>query len=513
MRKLARIITTHAFIALFAVSGAYAQDRPAFSRAELDQMLAPVALYPDALLSQILMAATYPLEVVQAARWSRANPGYRGQDAVNAVESMDWDPSVKSLVAFPQVLARMDENIEWTQRLGEAFLIQQSEVMDVVQGLRQRAAAAGHLDSNEQVRIVERDGAYIIEPAHPQVVYVPYYDPAVVYGPWWWPAYPPVYWGPPPGYYAGSFYYPGLYWGSGIRISLGFFFGAFDWHRRHVHVVHVHHYHTSTGRRTATSTALWRHDDRHRRGVPYRYAGYRRDAAQTGAWSGEGRRSFRPSGEPAAQQFSGGTDGAGTPTRGEWRRDGRERRIENMTSSSAAHNQPETAGGSFASGDTARRDGRDRRAGSGEPFAFTRSPSSGASAPASPAAPRANSSPSMNAPEQRRVQPERPAPRAEQPRQQRVEPGERAFRAPEARPARPATAPPAAVRSEPQARPAPEQRFQGGRGAQNFGAAPHPAAAAPAPRMERQAPRAESAARPGRGQERQEPGRGRDRRP
>src|SRR5688572_16533008 len=126
-----------------------AQDRPTFRQEQLDQMLAPIALHPDPLLSQILMAATYPLEVVQAARWSRANPNLKGEAAVKAVESRDWDPSVKSLVAFPEVLAMMDEHLEWTERLGEAFLAQQAQVMDTIQGLRQRADAAGNLPPNE----------------------------------------------------------------------------------------------------------------------------------------------------------------------------------------------------------------------------------------------------------------------------------------------------------------------------------------------------------------------------
>ena len=110
-------------------------------QAELDQMLAPIALYPDALLSQVLMAATYPIEVVEAARWSRANPGLQGDDAVRAVQNEDWDPSVKSLVAFPQILQRMDEKLEWTRSLGDAFLAQEPQMMDQVQQLRQRAEA------------------------------------------------------------------------------------------------------------------------------------------------------------------------------------------------------------------------------------------------------------------------------------------------------------------------------------------------------------------------------------
>src|SRR5512135_1493868 len=117
-------------------AGVSSPTQPAFSQPELDQMLAPIALYPDPLLSQILMASTYPLEVVEAARWSRANPTLRGEDAVTAVAGYSWDPSVQSMVAFPQILATMDERLDWTQRLGNAFLAQEAQVMDTIQALR-----------------------------------------------------------------------------------------------------------------------------------------------------------------------------------------------------------------------------------------------------------------------------------------------------------------------------------------------------------------------------------------
>ncbi len=273
MKALFGAITALWFAFLLPVSPAFAQDRPAFGQEELDQMLAPIALYPDSLLSQILMASTYPLEVVQAARWSRANAHLKGEDAVQAVEDMDWDPSVKSLVAFPQVLSMMDEKLGWTERLGEAFLAQQPQVMDTIQALRRRAAAAGNLEPSEYMGVTRLDDHIIIEPPDPQLVHVPYYDPAVVYGPWWWPAYPPVFWGPPPGYYVGPAW-SGFFWSSGIVISPGFIFGAFDWRHRVVNVVHVHHFRTFFNRRgiarTHSGPFAWRHDFFHRRGVPYR---------------------------------------------------------------------------------------------------------------------------------------------------------------------------------------------------------------------------------------------------
>jgi len=215
------------FIALLAalvlaLPAARAEERSAFSQAELDQMLAPVALYPDSLLSQVLMAATYPLEVVEAARWSRAHPGLLGEEAVRAAGDKDWDPSVKSLLGFPHLLARMDEKLEWTRQLGEAFLAQEGELMDAVQRLRQKAQAEGHLQPDERVRVVEDGSTVVIEYADPRVVYVPYYDPWVVYGGWWWPAYPPVAWAPWPGY---AVVRPGFWWGVGVGVTAGFFFG------------------------------------------------------------------------------------------------------------------------------------------------------------------------------------------------------------------------------------------------------------------------------------------------
>lgn len=270
MRTLLQSWIVRVAALMLAASVAFAQDRVPFRQEELDQMLAPVALYPDSLLSQMLMASTYPLEVVQAARWSRANPGLKGQDAVRAVEPMDWDPSVKSLTAFPEVLSMMDQKLEWTERLGEAFLAQQTDVMDTIQGLRRRADAAGNLGSDDRLRVARQGDVIAIEPPAPGVVYVPYYSPLVVYGPWWWPHYPPVFWAPPP-HYAFVTHRPVFAWSSGIVISAGFFFGHFDWPHRHVQVVHVHHHHTVA--RPVHAHTQWRHDPAHRRGVPFRHAG------------------------------------------------------------------------------------------------------------------------------------------------------------------------------------------------------------------------------------------------
>jgi hypothetical protein len=219
-------------------SVAWSHDDDAFSAAELDQMLAPIALYPDVLLSQILIAATYPLEVIEAHRWSRRNPGLEGEDAVNAVADRDWDPSVKALVAFPQLLERMSDDLGWTTRLGEAYLYQEQDVVDAIRALRDRAYATGHLQSTEDVRVYREREVIYIEPVRPRVVYVPWYHPAVVYGPWWWSAHPPVYWGPPPRLHTRV----SFYWGRPVYVAPTFYYSAFDWHRRHIVVFNVHYW-------------------------------------------------------------------------------------------------------------------------------------------------------------------------------------------------------------------------------------------------------------------------------
>ena len=169
---------------------------PVFKPEELEQILAPVALYPDALLAQVLMASTYPLEVVQADRWAQQNQGLAPEALTAALEQQAWDPSVKSLVNFPQVLTMMGEKLDWTQKLGDAFLAQQQDVMNTVQSLRKKAADAGNLETTAEQKVIVEQETIVIEAASPQVVYVPTYNPTVVYGAWPYPAYPPYYYYP-----------------------------------------------------------------------------------------------------------------------------------------------------------------------------------------------------------------------------------------------------------------------------------------------------------------------------
>src|SRR5260370_14148767 len=214
-------------VALLIVAPARAQnDKQPFKPEELDQMLAPIALYPDWLLSQVLMAAGYPLEVVEAARWSKANPALKADAAVAAVKDKDWDPSVKSLVAFPDVLGQMDAHLDWTQKLGDAMISQEQDVADSVQRLRARAQAAGNLQSTPQQTVTTQGSGdnvqYVIAPTNAEVIYVPTYNPSWVYGAWPYPAYPPTYY-PLAGALA-----RGFFWGAGFAAA-GAMFGGWNW--------------------------------------------------------------------------------------------------------------------------------------------------------------------------------------------------------------------------------------------------------------------------------------------
>ncbi|MFG0379496.1 DUF3300 domain-containing protein [Pseudomonas sp. zbq_18] len=257
-----------------------------FSTEELDQMLAPLALYPDSLLAQVLMAATYPGNVADAASWSMEHPDASGDEAVRQVADQPWDPSVQSLVAFPAVLATLGQDPAWVQRVGDAFLAQPDAVMDSVQRLRSKAKAAGNLESNEQQKVsmqpapadstasaadVQQAPAQtiIIEPADPQVVYVPSYNPSVVYGTWSYPSYPPVYYPPPPGYYVGHALAAGLAFGAGVAI-VNSLWGDCDWSDHDIDI-DVHRYNDlNINRKLEINQNKWQHNSLNRNGVPYR---------------------------------------------------------------------------------------------------------------------------------------------------------------------------------------------------------------------------------------------------
>ncbi len=196
-------------IAADATIAATAQS--AIPQEKLDSLLAPIALYPDELLGQTLIASTYPLDVVAAARFVTENRDLKGDALDAAVAAKNWDPSVQSLTAFPQVLEMMNDKLDWTQELGDAFLADEQRVMQTVQSLRHKADQAGNLKSGEQQKVIKEKTIIIIEPARTDVVYVPTYNPTIIYGTWWAPHYPPYYYPPPPYYYPpGSLFVAGM---------------------------------------------------------------------------------------------------------------------------------------------------------------------------------------------------------------------------------------------------------------------------------------------------------------
>jgi Protein of unknown function (DUF3300)/Chaperone of endosialidase len=191
--------------------------------AELDQLVAPIALYPDPLLAEVLMASTYPLDIVQAERWLQSNKNLKDEALKAAADKQDWDPSIKALLATPDVLEMMSSRLDWTQKLGDAVVAQQADVMDAIQRLRNKAQANNKLPSTTQqtVTVTKTEGGgqvIAIEPTDPNTVYVPYYDPGVVYGDWSYPEYPPYYW-PAPGYIGAGIIATGIAFGTGYALG------------------------------------------------------------------------------------------------------------------------------------------------------------------------------------------------------------------------------------------------------------------------------------------------------
>jgi hypothetical protein len=296
-----------------------AQPQPAhFKPEEIEALVAPVALYPDSVLAQVLMASTYPLEIVHAARWVKANPNVKGDAAVKGVENQPWDVSVKSLVAFPQILEPMNDRLDWTQKLGDAFLSQEKDVLAAVQRLRARAQESGNLKSNEQQNVIVEPapapasgGAPAtqtivrIEPADPQVIYVPAYNPTVVYGAWSYPTYPPYYWPPPPAYYPGAALATGFAWGVGLAAA-GAIFSDCNWGGGdvNINVNKAANIDRNFDRTKAQGNGnRWQHDASHRQGVAYR------DNATRQKYAGN------VPGADARSQYRGRNTGAGTSER------------------------------------------------------------------------------------------------------------------------------------------------------------------------------------------------------
>ena len=281
IKKISYIFNWIIIFILVIPQGIMAQDygktyQPSlFAKADLTQMLAPIALYPDSLIAQILMAATYPIEVVEAERWMKANENLRGNELDAALKGKAWDPSIKSLCHFPNVLYAMSEKLDQTTRLGDAFLIQQDEVMETIQDLRRKAREHDTLKTtNEQKVIVEREIIRIV-PSNPHVIYVPIYDPVYVYGPWWYPTHPPYYWHYP----LRRVYASGLSWfGSGFIVGISIASWTWcDWHHHHIYVdLHkTKRFHTFHKYTKGTHKHEWKHKPYHRRGVAYKHASVR----------------------------------------------------------------------------------------------------------------------------------------------------------------------------------------------------------------------------------------------
>jgi hypothetical protein len=261
-------VTLLAALSLLIPPPSFAQTAPAASVAEvtvfnaeqLDALLAAIALYPDELLAQALMAATFPLQVVDASRWLEqpANKALTGDALTRALTHQSWDPSVKSLIPFPQVLATLNSKLEWMQQVGYAFSTQQADVMNSVQRLRAQAQAAGSLKTTEQQRVVTQKNAIVIVPVSPKTIYVPVYNPTVVYGTWPYPAYPPVYVPPPPGYVVGAAFASGLAFASGVAV-VGSLWGWAQpsWYGGNVNV-NVNHYNNINMNRAQINSSVWR---------------------------------------------------------------------------------------------------------------------------------------------------------------------------------------------------------------------------------------------------------------
>src|SRR5262249_13010252 len=281
------------------------QPQP-FKKEEIEQFVAPIALYPDALIAQILMASTYPLEVVEAARWSKANSSVTGKALEDAMQQQKWDASVKSLTAFPQVLTMMNEKLDMTQKLGDAFLGQQKDVMDAIQRLRGKAQAAGNLKSGKEqtVSTAQEGGQTVIkiEPANPEVVYVPTYNPTTVYGAWPYPAYPPyAYY--PPGYVPGAALFS---FGVGMAVGAALW-GGCNWGGGGG--VYINHNNYNNFNRTnIQQNQNWQHNSEHRKGAQYRDSASQQKFGGGQRQGAESREQFRGRAEQGRQEISRGGD-------------------------------------------------------------------------------------------------------------------------------------------------------------------------------------------------------------
>lgn len=309
-KQCSGVLVLFLMIMLIIPPGTYGQEgaQNVFKQEELDQILAPIALYPDSLLTQILMASTYPLEIVQADRWAKQNKALTGDPLAKALEAQPWDPSVKSLVNFPQVLDMMNEKVDWTQKLGDAFLAQQKEVMATVQSLRRKAEAEGNLKTNKEQKVIVEKETIIIQPANPQIVYVPTYNPTIVYGSWWYPSYPPYYYYPP-GYAARTTF--AFATGVAVGVAWGYAWGHCNWGRGNVDInvnrnININS-NINRNKYKAQYQGKWQHDASHRGGVSYRDQGTAKKYNRgTGSEAARSREAYRGKAEAGRQGLQRG---------------------------------------------------------------------------------------------------------------------------------------------------------------------------------------------------------------
>ena len=300
-----------------APAGSAAPEPPAPKATpdQLDSLVAPIALYPDPLLAQTLVASTYPLEIIQLQQWLEKNKGLKDKALADAVAKQPWDPAIQSMAAFPEVVKRLGDDIQWTTDLGNAFLDQQSDVMDAVQRMRKKAQGTGALTTSEQqkveTKVVEQKTVIIVEPANPQVIYVPTYNPTVVYGPPVYP-YPPVYYPPPPP--------PGAYFATaaiafGVGMAMGAAWGGSccgcGWGGNNVNVNVNNNFNRNANINTGGNNN-WQHNSQHRGGAPYsnkatanKYGGSARGESRQGSASG------RSGGAAPSNRAAGGAGGGG----------------------------------------------------------------------------------------------------------------------------------------------------------------------------------------------------------
>src|SRR5271165_4023768 len=337
VRELAAIICIGALVPgnpALAAAQTQLPDAPSAQAAakippeQLDSLVAPIALYPDPLLSQTLVASTYPLEVVQLQQWLTQHKDLKDKALVDAVKKQDWDPSIQGLAALPDVVKQLGDNIKWTTDLGNAFLAQQDDVMQAVQRMRKKAQGNGNLKSSDQQKVetktVESQQVIVIEQANPQVVYVPSYNPTVVYGAPIYP-YPPIYY-PPPGYYAA-----GMAISFGVGVAMGAMWGG-GWgygcgwgSSNNVYINHNNTFVNNGNRNNVNGgnrnninngnrgngnrgNSNWQHNPQHRGGAPYGDRGTANKFGGTTRGDSTANRQANARQNVARQQPAGGRD-------------------------------------------------------------------------------------------------------------------------------------------------------------------------------------------------------------